>query len=155
MDYRQRHLAIQIRYRERRLEELPIISIFERKNNKSTSVKLRVFRPDKSYYTVGAMTERGKELYPQALARRKFKSELVSLHRKWNAHYSSPVPSLEALTHTFRHSPLMPSDNFDKALPYQNHRYPLTPENGIMYNNNLYRTKGEVRIAMILCALES
>ncbi len=150
MDYLQKHQALRINYLEKQLQTLPTVKSFKRRNKNSVTLKHRVTYPGHKPFTISAAKPAGQEFFKQSQLRTQYESELSYLHRKWYARYNAPVPSLEALTHTFRHSPLMTSDNFDKALPYQNHRYPLTPENGIMYNNNLYRTKGEVRIAMIL-----
>ncbi len=154
MDIIQRHIALKINYLEGLIRQMPDVSTFTRINKNSVSTKVRVHRNGTTLYTAGAKTQKGQALLLSGELKQKYLSELNSLHSYWHSRWREPVPKLVRKSTAGGpsvRSPLLSLENYLRAEPYCNLAYPI--RNGILLNDKMYRSKGEIKVAGNLSSL--
>ncbi len=149
MEIMKRHYAIRINWLRNRIKNAPDAFVFKRKYKGSIKEKIKVRLSDGTSYTIDASTSDGIELLKQIIEKKTNKTTLATLEKEWAAKWSDPIPEWNEIFKCRRQrSPFLTPEAYEKAEAYQNSDYPL--DKALMYNNRPYRTKGEVKLAMLL-----
>ncbi len=145
----QRHLAIRINWLVSQLRDAPKASISYQQRRGELKTIIKVWDKNGKMHSINAETPRGKELFPIAERNENYRLQLHELRREWIANYREPIPDWSRRLPVAKvRNALLTEKAYEEAIPYQNREYPL--DQGLMYKNKIYRSKGEVKLATIL-----
>ncbi len=141
------YLALKINYCRKQLEQLPKVTLHERKIN--GSLKTRIIVDDHRYCLD---TQTGKDYYEKLLLKNELERELDVYEAVWRYRYSDPVPEFIP-EKTFRTlyidaaTPVIMNRQYFDSLKNDANTYYRKPEY-FQYNGTYYRSAAEKSIAV-------